>query len=211
MRRRLILTAKVSNHNEGKRDTMRKIPTLFARDFESNPRYVTRDVTPGCEWVLKGEGTPTRKYDGTCVMFDGTGWWARREVKEGKLPPAGFVEIGHDDETGKTVGWEPVGQASFARYHAEALRNEAANGTADDLGPGTYELCGPKVNGNPEAFRSAVLVPHAEADVLDSVPLDYDGLAIWLHAQPWEGIVWHREDGRMAKIKKRDFPQPVSP
>lgn len=33
---------------------MRKIPTVFARDFDHDPRYVTRDVTPGCEWVLKG-------------------------------------------------------------------------------------------------------------------------------------------------------------
>jgi hypothetical protein len=41
--------------------------------------------------VLDGEGVATRKYDGTCVMFDGDGWWARREVKPGKTAPAGFV------------------------------------------------------------------------------------------------------------------------
>jgi len=182
---------------------MQKIPTLFVRDFDHDPRYVTRDVTPGCEWVLKGEGTPTRKYDGTCVMFDGADWWARREVKPGKAEPDNFVYVSADPETGKTAGWEPAGQSSFAKYHAEALRN----GTAGDLGPGTYELCGPKVNGNPEAFVSAVLVPHAEAQVLSDVPLDFDALAIWLHAHPYEGIVWHHEDGRMAKLKARDFPR----
>lgn len=187
---------------------MRKIPTLFARDFDHDPRYVTRDVTPGCEWVLKGEGVPTRKYDGTCVMFDGQQWWARREVKPGKQPPPGFTSVEHDEETGKTVGFEPVEQSAFAKYHAEALRNEAANGTGDDLGPGTYELCGPKVNGNPEAFLSAVLVPHAEAQVLSGIPLDFDSLAAWLHSQPYEGIVWHHPDGRMVKLKKRDFPRP---
>lgn len=58
---------------------MQKIPTMFVRDPD-NMRYVIDEVTPGCEWVLAGEGTPTRKYDGTCVMFDGAEWWARREV-----------------------------------------------------------------------------------------------------------------------------------
>ena len=86
---------------------MRKIPTLFVRDWDGDPRYVTREVTPGCEWVMAGEGRATRKFDGTCVMFDGERWWARREVKAGKQAPAGFTEIEHDLETGKTVGWEP--------------------------------------------------------------------------------------------------------
>ena len=43
---------------------MQKIPTVFQRD-PSNPKHVLPEVTPGCEWVLAGEGVPTRKYDGT--------------------------------------------------------------------------------------------------------------------------------------------------
>jgi hypothetical protein len=184
---------------------MRKIPTLFVRDFGGDPRYVTRDVTPGCEWVLDGEGTPTRKYDGTCVMFDGEKWWARREVKKGKSAPVGFVEVERDAETGKTVGWEPVEQSAFARWHADALD--------DDEFPqpwlkGTYELIGPKVNGNPERYDSHALIFHGAAEGFDDAPLDFDGLAKWLHAHPYEGIVWHHPDGRMAKLKKRDFPEP---
>jgi hypothetical protein len=187
---------------------VRKIPTLFVRDWDGDRRYVLPQVTPGCEWVIKGEGAPTRKFDGTCMMFDGEQWWARREVKEGKPEPSGFVMLERDDETGKTVGWEPAEQSGFAKHHAEALRNEDANGTLADLPPGTYELCGPKVNGNPESFVSHVLVPHAEADSLAAAPRDFDGLAAWLHAFSWEGIVWHHEDGRMCKIKKRDFRAP---
>lgn len=185
---------------------MKKIPTIFERDWDGDRRYVLPKVTPGCEWVINGEGVPTRKYDGTCVMLDGDGWWARREVKPGKNDPDFFVYVAADPETGKVVGWEPVGQSAFAKYHAEALRNEEANGTLGDFAAGTYELCGPKVNGNPEAFISHVLVPHAEADEVDTAPRDFDGLAKWLHAHPYEGIVWHHPDGRMAKIKKRDFP-----
>ena len=186
---------------------MQKIPTLYARDFDHDPRYVTRDVTPGCEWVLKGEGTPTRKYDGTCVMFDGAAWWARREVKKGKQAPPGFVAVEADDETGKTVGWEPLEQSAFARWHAAAVAE-----SDDQLWPapwphGTYELIGPKVNGNPEHEETHLLIRHETAEALGDVPLDFDGLAAWLHAHPYEGIVWRHEDGRMVKLKARDFPR----
>lgn len=183
---------------------MKKIKTLFVRDWDGDRRYVLDELTPGCEWVASGEGTPTRKYDGTCVMFDGSEWWARREVKAGKSEPANFVALEQDDETGKTVGWEPVKQSAFARWHAEAAADD------DGLGwdPGTYELVGPKVNGNPENAPSHMLLMHEDAAILDDAPRDFAGLAVWLHAQPWEGVVWHHEDGRMCKIKKRDFRAP---
>ena len=181
---------------------MRKIPTLFERDWDGDRRYVLDKVTPGCEWVIDGEGTPTRKYDGTCVMFDGEKWWARREVKPGKQPPPGFAEIEHDTVTSKVVGWEPIGQSAFAKYHTEAA--------ADDDGcgwdPGTYELVGPKVNGNPENAPSHMLVMHEDAFVLDDAPRDFASLAAWLHAHDYEGIVWQDgPGGAMAKLKKRDF------
>jgi len=187
---------------------VRKIPTLFVRDWGGDRRYVLPEVTPGCEWVTAGEGVPTRKYDGTCVMFDGTAWWARREVKADKTAPEGFVALERDPETFKTVGWEPVGQSSFAKAHAAVLARFDPDLCA--WRPGTYELCGPKVNGNPEGFEHDNLVIHEDAMRLKDVPRDFDGLATWLHAHPYEGIVWHHEDGRMAKIKRRDFRRPIS-
>jgi hypothetical protein len=180
---------------------MRKVPTLFQRDPE-DMRRVLPVVAPGCEWVLAGEGAATRKYDGTCVMLDHAGdWWARREVKPGKRPPSGFLAVESDSATGKTVGWEPIGQSSFAKFHAEAVRNDGG-----DFDSGTYELCGPKINGNPEAFAGHCLVPHWLAQPLEDVPLTFDGLAALLSdGFPYEGIVWHHADGRMAKLKRRDF------
>jgi hypothetical protein len=51
--------------------------------------------------------------------------------------------------------------------------------------------------------------PGAEPKPLDDAPRDFDGLAAWLHAHPYEGVVWHHDgDGRMAKIKKRDLRAP---
>ena len=188
---------------------MRKIPTLFERSEDR--RHVIDVVTPGCEWVLAGEGVATRKFDGTCVMFDGARWWTRREVKPGKGPPDGFVEVEHDPATGKTFGWEPAEQSGFARYVDEAI--DFTDWTTVVVGvfpePGTYELIGPKVNGNPEGADHHEFVRHGQY-VIDEQWIDirfYAGVRDYLRANPWEGIVFHHPDGRMAKIKKRDFPK----
>lgn len=191
---------------------MRKIPTLFKRDPD-DMRRVLPEVTPGCEWVLAGEGVPTRKYDGTCVMFDGEEWWARREVKPGKQPPENFRPISTDESTGKTVGWEPIGQSPFAKFHDEAW---VAGPWLNDpsyphFAAGTYELLGPKINGNPEQRQSHTVVRHSQAEHVSISPelLTYQGLRGTLTDSRWifEGIVWHHPDGRMAKLKRRDFPQ----
>jgi hypothetical protein len=181
---------------------MEKIPTLYVRDFEhDHGRYVTDEVTPGCEWVLTGEGVPTRKYDGTCVMHSGDGaWWARREVKPGKPAPDGFVPISTDEVTGKTVGWEPIEQSGFAKYHAEALDSRLA------YAEGTYELFGPKINGNPEGHGSHVLILHEDAEGVLKPGLPPKALVRIVSAERgWEGIVWHHPDGRMVKLKARDL------
>lgn len=175
---------------------MQKIPTLFLRDAQ-DMRRLTREVHPDAAWVLVGEGVATRKYDGTCVMLDEhSSWWARREVKPGKQPPAGYRPISTDEVTGKTMGWEPIDQSAFAKAFASV--------TVLPSEPGTYELVGPKVNGNPEGFPAHELVPHG-CFRLDSPGRTFDDLQSWLQAHEYEGIVWHHPDGRMAKIKRRDF------
>lgn len=180
---------------------MKKIPTLFQRDPD-DMRRVTDQVHPDAAWVIAGEGVATRKYDGTCLMLDEDGaWWARREVKPGKQAPDGWVEVDHDETTGKRVGWEPVEQSPFVKFWAEAIGNPHQQRTI-----GTYELIGPKVNGNPEHADAHELVPHDDAEELKDVPRDLEGLRAWLAGFDGEGIVWHHPDGRMAKLKKRDFP-----
>jgi hypothetical protein len=193
---------------------VRKIPTLFRRDPDDMKR-VLPEVNLECQWVLDGDGVATRKYDGTCVMLDGAGdWWARREVKPGKATPPNFEPISTDDVTGKTVGWEPIEQSAFAKYHAEAVAAGAVlpHLIVEPLAVGgTYELIGPKVNGNPEKISEHLLVRHGYTAAVDyremePLPRTFDGLRGWLHAHPaWEGIVWHHPDGRMAKLKRRDF------
>lgn len=65
---------------------MKKIISLFQRNYDGD-RLIRDEVVPGAEWVLAGEGTPTRKYDGTCVLVEDGVMWKRYEVKKGKTPP----------------------------------------------------------------------------------------------------------------------------
>jgi hypothetical protein len=183
---------------------MKKIPTLFQRDPET--RFVTEEVTPGCEWVLAGEGVATRKYDGTCVMLAENGqWYSRREIKPGKPKPPNFIEVDRDDVTGKRVGWEPIAGSSHYKWFREVLLEHGL-----DFAPGTYELIGPKINGNPEKVRYHQLVPHGIVKFeTDGRPQTFETIRdlILTHhtAFGMEGIVWHHPDGRRAKLKARDF------
>lgn len=178
---------------------MQKIPTLFERDWSGDRSRVVDVVHPGCEWVPAGEGTATRKIDGTCCLVRGGRLYKRFETK--KAPPGDFEEVGFDETTGKRVGWRPVGEGPEDKWHRSAW-------TGSDTWPdGTYELIGPKVQGNPEKQSCHLLIRHGGglAGPIDGVPIDFSGLQAWLAEKDIEGIVWHHPDGRMAKIKLRDF------
>lgn len=65
---------------------MQKIISLYQRNYDGD-RLVRDQVVPGAEWVLAGEGQPTRKYDGTCCMVRDDKLYKRYDAKEGKRPP----------------------------------------------------------------------------------------------------------------------------
>jgi len=186
---------------------VQKIPTLFKRDPE-DMRKVLPEITPGCEWVLAGEGVPTRKYDGTCCMLDEHGeWWARREVKLGKQAPPNFQASEHDETTGKTVGWIPMHDSDFKKWHAEAIENSKLFSGAVFPFLRTYELCGPKVNGNPEGFENHRLVSHDAHGAFEMLLVRKPCSSGKTNRSRLMTSVWHHPDGRMAKLKRRDFPQ----
>jgi hypothetical protein len=178
--------------------TMKKIPTIFIRDMTRQPAMVTPEWKHGCEWVRDGEGVATLKHDGTCCLVRAGRLFKRREIKQGLAVPADFELAQFDEETGKAVGWVPViADNPDDRYHLEAF---ALGGIAD----GTYELMGPKIQGNKGGFSTYVLVPHGREPIAD-VPRSFEGLRAWLETNLIEGVVWHHIDGRAAKIKRRDF------
>jgi len=180
---------------------VKKIPTLYVRNPLDRRHVIPGDVTPGCEWVLDGQGTPTRKYDGTCMRKRQGQWSARREVKPGKAIPEGFEEAHFDRVTGKRFGWVPIEQSPFVAYWREAVA------TGGDLPEGTYELCGPNINGNPERFPALALMLHEGAMHLGPDDADPLELIEICRKEGYEGIVWHHQDREMmAKLKVRDMP-----
>jgi hypothetical protein len=179
---------------------MKKIPSLFARNHDTNG-LVRDEVVPGCEWVLAGEGVATRKHDGACCMIRGGVFYKRYTLQEGNQPPADFAPATEfDPVTRKQQGWVPVSpDGPEDQYFREALQ-----AAPQPLPDGTYELCGPMIQGNPEKFMSHVLIPHGK-EILHDCPRDYHGLREYLRERDVEGIVWLHPDGRMAKIKGSDF------
>ena len=176
---------------------MQKIPTIFPRDRLTH--RLLNAAEPGTEWVFAGEGVATRKFDGTAVLIETGQVFKRQEWRAGRPAPAGFRAAQNDpDADGNIPGWVPVDlEGKEDRWIREAL----ASGIPD---AGTYELVGPKVQGNPEGFTAHTLVRHG-AEALPDAPRDWEGLIAYLGSRDIEGIVWHHPDGRMAKIKKRDF------
>lgn len=177
---------------------MKKIPSMFLRDPE-NMSELTRTENPVCDWVFRGEGKPTRKYDGTCCLIKDGKLFKRREVKKGKDDPLDFVFADHDKITGKRMGWVPVTNSKEDQRHMEAFNS------LSERENGTYELVGPKVQGNPENTHDHILLKHSYAENYTDVPRDFDGIKNWLSDMDIEGVVFHHPDGRMSKIKKSDF------
>lgn len=182
---------------------MKKIPTIFERDWEGDRSRVLNEPTPGCEWVFAGEGEALRKYDGTAVLIENGEMWKRHEVRAGKTAPPGFRQVDDDMQTGKTVGWVPVGDGPEDKWYREAM--PPAGYGRPPLGDGTYELVGPKVQGNREHYSEHTLVNHASCEGVGNLNRTFEGIQEFLAESKWEGIVFHHPDGRMAKIKARDF------
>lgn len=179
---------------------MKKIISLFQRNYGDGDthgdRLVRDEVVPGAEWVVAGEGVATRKWDGTCCLVRDGALYKRYDAKHGKTPPPGFEPAQeYDPVTGHMPGWILVGSGPADQWHREA--------PLDGLADGTYELVGPKVQGNPEHFERHTLIRHG-VDVLDA-PRTFDALRDYFATAGMEGIVWHHADGRMVKIKAKDF------
>jgi hypothetical protein len=176
---------------------MKKIVSLFQRNYDGD-HLVRDEVVPGAEWVVAGEGVATRKWDGTACMVRDSILYRRFDAKNGKTPPLGFEPTQEPDPvTGHWPGWIKVGSGPQDKWHRLAFANVM-------LEDGTYELCGPHFQTNSEGLTSDTFILHGD-EFLDDCPRDFDGIKAYLARYAIEGIVWHHPDGRMVKIKARDF------
>lgn len=188
---------------------MKKIKTLFERVIVNHEVVdILPNVTEGCEWVLMGEGVATRKWDGTaCAIIDGK-LYARYDyytIKHGKrkmrtLPDGSIPCQDRPDEvTGHFPHWVPVLDKPEYKWYIKAFEKRP------DLQDSTYELIGEHIKGNPERVESGDILVSHDYMILGDVPRTFDGIRDYLRDNYIEGIVFHREDGEMCKIKRTDF------
>ena len=184
---------------------MKKLSTLFKKD-PNDLGKVINEINPKNDWVYE-RGMPTRKWDGTsCAVIDGElykRYDAKINGKTGKRKPVpnGAIPCQDPDETtGHWPHWIKCDRNNPQdRYHFEGFDNMTP------LYDGTYELCGPKIQGNPEGFSKHVLLSHGGL-TLRIEDLSFDGIKKYLKENNLEGIVFHEKVGdRMCKIRKSDF------
>lgn len=179
---------------------MKKISTLFAKDPKDLARVVNK-INAENKWVINGEAIATRKFDGTAGAIINGELFKRFDAKKGRTIPANAIPC---QEADVITGHHPL-WLKCDRSKPEDKHFFEAFDRLEDKTDGTYELCGPKVQGNPEKFEKHTLVKHG-SEVLDFVSLDFDDLERILSENDIEGIVFHHiSDERMCKLRKSDF------
>lgn len=180
---------------------MKKISTLFKKD-PSNLALIIDEVDPANAWALDPAlSKATRKFDGTAAAIINSEIYKRYDVKKGRSIPEGAISCQEADLiTGHHPHWLKCDRSKKEdRYFFEAFD------VLTDKIDGTYELCGEKVQGNPEKIIGHELIPHGLIELTD-VPRTFDNLRFYLDEIPYEGIVFHhRTEPLMCKLRKSDF------
>lgn len=181
---------------------MKKIPTLFVRNFVDNHQFVlTREVKSGLEWVLQGEGIATVKIDGSCTaIIDGI-FYKRYDAKHGKKPPEGAIPCGDPDKnTGHWPHWIKVSPENRADQWLYAAYK---NSNPEKLEDGTYEAIGLHFQSNPYGMTEDKLERHGIREI--QVERSFDGIKKYLEDNSIEGIVFWKDGEAKCKIKRKDF------
>ena len=178
---------------------MKKISTLFKKDPNDLGRVVN-EINPENLWVFDPGVVATRKWDGTaCAVINGE-LYKRYDVKKGKPTPDNAIPCQEADLiTGHWPHWIKCDRTDNSnKWHFEAYDKYIFK-------DGTYELCGQKIQGNPEKMNHHILIPHGHY-VLELDIFDFDTLKEYLTIVDIEGIVFHQPlTGKMCKIRKSDF------
>lgn len=183
---------------------MKKIPTLFEREFDERGRIkrVLETPKPGFEWVFDGEGVATEKVDGACCAIIGGKFYKRFDAKEGRKIPDGAIPCMpmRDPYTGHWPHWLPVDfERGGDKWFVAAYKNSPW--ITED---GTYEAVGPHFQNNPYGLDEDCLEKHGRIVIRDC-PRTFEGIREYLRTHEIEGIVFWRDGKPMCKIKRSDF------
>lgn len=183
---------------------MKKIKTIFDRDWEGNRKVVNKYTVDPELFLL---ATATEKLDGTNVRIT-----VRNHT------PVRLEKRRNPDKLQKAKGIEHPWYVDADQYGPEDkyIWDALSHTDLSDIPDGEWsgEALGPDIQGNTLQFiqRTIVLFSCGKAPVIENVPTTYAELKAWLPKQKSfysdariEGIVWHCPDGTMMKIKTKDF------
>ena len=191
---------------------MKKLKTLYKKNPENLGRVI-EELDPNCLWVFDECVRATRKFDGTACMIQDNVLYKRYDNKKGKAMPSTAIECQSADEfSGHHPYWVLCDRDNKGeKRHWEAFdKHLTLENNEHDWEDGTYELIGVKVNRNPERVKDGhMLVKHgsvgfSEKDK-DFMLENIENMKAFLEQNDIEGIVFHHPDGRMCKIRKKDF------
>jgi len=181
---------------------MKKMSTLYKKDINDLSKVIN-EVNEENSWVFEF-GIPTRKFDGTAMAIINMELYKRYDCKKGKTPPEGAIPCDDPDPiTGHWPHWikcdrnNPQDKWAFQAFDKKEKWEDS-----------TYELCGEKVQSNPECINGHELIKHG-IEKLNVTDLSFEGLREYFSNLELdiEGIVFHDKtgQGRMCKIRKCDF------
>lgn len=184
---------------------MQKIPTLFQRDLKTFK--VINEVKPGCEWVLNGEGIATEKLDGMNVRVTLRAGTVVR-IEKRRNPNKEQKQRGIVDGWYADVDYDYPGDD----YIVDAVRSTDVSLWPDGEHP--CEAVGEKIQGNPYELTGRRLYAFTIKPIMWRIDeRSFDDLrqilvtcrSTFAPVAQVEGIVFRHFDGRMVKIKRRDF------
>lgn len=186
---------------------MKKIPTLFLREFNTNGNKVSISnefTNDRCKEALL-YGTPTIKFDGSCCAVINGKFYKRYDAKRGKPIPIGAIKCQEkaDEITGHLPCWVRVKEDNPSdKWFIKALDNTLEIlGEVDD---GTYEAVGRHFTANPYNLFYDTLIKHGESQILD-LERTFNGVKDYLEKHEIEGIVFWLNNEPVCKIKRSDF------
>ena len=189
---------------------MKKIPTLFKREFEGHNivRILPELSDESLSWVLNGEGIATVKYDGSCCAIINGELYKRYDAKNGKPIPEGAIKCQEEADpiTWHLPCWVKV---DFNNPSDKWFANAYINTPFDTVYPrtiryATYEAVGKHFNGNMYQMDDDRLIPHGE-DIIEDCPRTFEGIRDYLKDHYIEGIVFWKDGEPKCKIKRSDF------
>ncbi len=183
---------------------MKKIPTLFKREFENHKvSKIYPEVVEGMEWVLAGEGIASVKFDGACCAIIDGEFYKRYDAKQGKPIPEGAIKCQDDADpiTGHLPCWLKCDRNNPAdKWFWVAYDNSTKEYT---LPEGTYEAVGLHFNANPYNLDTDIIIKHRINIV--NVERTFEGIQEWLMTHKEEGLVFWKDGEPQCKIKRTDF------